>query len=59
MIEKTARFGASTLVAISAPTSLAVERAAALGITLYAIARADSAMKFTNLTDAFAKETRP
>ena len=59
MIEKTARFGASTLVAISAPTSLAVERAEALGITLYAIARADSAMKFTNLTDAFAKETRP
>ena len=59
MIEKTARFGASTLVAISAPTSLAVERAAALGITLYAIARADGAMKFTNLTDEYVKETRP
>ena len=59
MIEKTARFGASTLVAISAPTSLAVERAEALGITLYAIARADGAMKFTNLTHDFAKETRP
>ena len=59
MIEKTARFGASTLVAISAPTSLAVERATALGITLYGIARADGAMKFTNLTHDFLKETRP
>lgn len=59
MIEKTARFGTSTLVAISAPTSLAVERAEALGITLFAIARADGAMKFTNLTQAYSKETRP
>ncbi len=58
MIEKTARFGASTLVAISAPTSLAVERATALGITLYAIARADGAMKFTNLNQENLKETR-
>jgi FdhD protein len=58
MIEKTARFGASTLVAISAPTSLAVERAEALGITLYAIARADGAMQFTNLANEFSKETR-
>lgn len=58
MIEKTARFGASTLVAISAPTSLAVERAEALGITLYAIARADGAMKFTHLTIELSKETR-
>lgn len=59
MIEKTARFGASTLVAISAPTSLAVERAEALGIALYAIARADGAMKFTHLADELSKETRP
>ena len=58
MIEKTVRFGASTLVAISAPTSLAVERAEALGITLYAIARADGAMKFTNLNQEFSKEMR-
>lgn len=58
MIEKTARYGASTLVAISAPTSLAVERAHALGITLYAIARADGAMKFTNLNQVLFKETR-
>jgi len=58
MIEKAARFGASTLIAISAPTSLAVERAHALGLTLYAIARADGAMKFTNLNQEFLKETR-
>jgi FdhD protein len=58
MIEKAARFGASTLIAISAPTSLAVERAHALGLPLYAIARADGAMKFTNLNQEFLKETR-
>jgi len=49
MVEKAAIFGASTLVAVSAPTSLAIERAAALGITLYAIARADGATQFTHL----------
>ena len=59
MIEKTARFGAATLVAISAPTSLAVERAEALGVTLYAIARTDSAMKFTKLADHHRQETLP
>jgi FdhD protein len=47
MVEKTAAFGAATLVAISAPTSLAVERAAALGITLVAGARPDGALRFT------------
>jgi len=47
MVEKAAAFGASTLVAVSAPTSLAIERAEALGITLYAIARADGATQFT------------
>lgn len=58
MVEKTARFGASTLVAISAPTSLAVERAEALGITLYAIARADGTTKFTSLAPHIFQETR-
>lgn len=47
MIEKAALFGADTLVAISAPTSLAIERALALGITLIGVARADGAMVFT------------
>ena len=47
MVEKAAAFGASLLVAVSAPTSLAIERADALGITLVAIARHDGAMIFS------------
>lgn len=47
MVEKAAIFGAGMLVAISAPTSLAIERANALGLTLVCIARADSATVFT------------
>ncbi len=46
MVEKAAIFGATTLVAISAPTSLAIERAEALGLTLAAIARADGVTVF-------------
>ena len=46
MVEKAAAFGASTIVAISAPTSLAVERAALHGMTLLAIARRDGALAF-------------
>lgn len=46
MVEKAAIFGAGTLVTISAPTSLAIERANALGLTLVCIARADSATVF-------------
>jgi FdhD protein len=38
MVEKAAIFGAGTLVALSAPTSLAVERAQLLGVTLVAAA---------------------
>ncbi len=52
MVEKAAIFGATTLVAISAPTSLAIERAQALGMTLAAIARADGAMVFTGALDS-------
>jgi len=46
MVEKAAIFGTGTLVSISAPTSLAIERANALGLTLVCIARADSATVF-------------
>ena len=46
MVEKAAMFGASTIVAISAPTSLAVERAVVHGMTLMAVARRDSALVF-------------
>lgn len=42
MVEKTASLGARTLVAISAPTSLAIERARCLDVALVAVARADT-----------------
>lgn len=44
LVEKTVRSGCPMLVTISAPTSLAVERAAAAGLTLVALARADNAL---------------
>ncbi len=46
MVEKAAAFGAAALVAVSAPTSLALERARAHGMTLVAIARRDGALLF-------------
>lgn len=46
MVEKAAIFGAGTLVAISAPTSLAIERAKHLGLTLTAVARRDGCIVF-------------
>lgn len=47
MVEKAAIFGAGTLSAISAPTSLAIERARHLGLTLVAVARRDGCIVFT------------
>ncbi|GJD99468.1 formate dehydrogenase accessory sulfurtransferase FdhD [Methylobacterium isbiliense] len=47
MVEKAASLGAAVLVAISAPTSLAVERARLHGLTLAAIARSDTVTVFT------------
>ena len=46
MVEKTAIFGAATLVSISAPTSLAIERAKLLGLNLISIARRDGCTVF-------------
>jgi FdhD protein len=46
MVVKAALFGAGTLVSVSAPTSLALEKAHALGITVIAVARLDSALSF-------------
>lgn len=46
MVEKTASLGARLLVAISAPTSLAIERARSLGVALVAIARRDTVTVF-------------
>ena len=47
MVEKAARLGAAIVVAISAPTALALERARAHAMTLCAIARADTVTVFT------------
>jgi FdhD protein len=48
MVQKTARLGAPILVAISAPTALAVRVAEGCGITLLAVARGDSFEVFTH-----------
>ena len=46
MVAKAAIFGAGTLVAVSAPTSLALERARRFGVRLIAVARRDRALCF-------------
>ena len=48
MVQKTATIGAPVMVAVSAPTALAVRTADAAGITLAAIARADGFEIFTH-----------
>ena len=48
MVQKTAAIGAPVIVAVSAPTALAVRMADAAGITLAAIARADGFEIFTH-----------
>ena len=47
MVEKTAMAGVSLLVAISAPTALAIRKAEEAGLTLVALARADGHAVFT------------
>jgi FdhD protein len=44
IVEKAVRAGASTLVTVSLPTSLAVERATAAGLSLWVLARDDSVL---------------
>jgi len=58
LVEKVAAFGARTLIAISAPTSLALERARLLDITLIGIARRDSVTVFHGL-ERIAHEDGP
>ena len=48
MVQKTAAIGAPIIVAVSAPTALAVRTAEAAGITLVAIARGDGFELFTH-----------
>ena len=61
MVEKAATFGARALVAVSAPTTFAIERAQANAMTLLAVARADGAICFTDpalVTDDLQSEGR-
>lgn len=51
LVEKTVRAGCPMLVTISAPTSLAADRAAAAGLTLVALARDDCALLVSGATD--------
>lgn len=44
IVEKAARAGATTLVTVSLPTTLAVERAKAAGLSLWVLARTDSVL---------------
>jgi FdhD protein len=46
MVAKAAIFGANTLVSVSAPTSLALERARRFGVRVIAVARRDQALCF-------------
>ncbi|HEY2659460.1 MAG TPA: formate dehydrogenase accessory sulfurtransferase FdhD [Caulobacteraceae bacterium] len=48
MVQKTARLGAPILIAVSAPTALAVRTADEAGITLIAVAREDGFEVFTH-----------
>jgi FdhD protein len=48
LVEKAALAGVPLLVTISAPTSLAIERAEQAGLTLIALARADSVLVMTD-----------
>jgi FdhD protein len=52
MVAKAAIFGAGTLVSVSAPTSLALERARRFGVRVIAVARRDQALSFDDATDA-------
>jgi FdhD protein len=48
MVQKTAAMSAPVMVAVSAPTALAVRMAEAAGITLVAVARSDGFEIFTH-----------
>jgi FdhD protein len=56
LVEKVAAFGAKTLIAISAPTSLALEQARHLDITLIGVARRDSVTVFHGLERIYRQD---
>lgn len=59
MVQKSAAIGASVIVAVSAPTALAVRMADAAGVTLVAIARKDGFEVFTHPHRIKQYDTRP
>jgi FdhD protein len=58
MVQKAATLGAPVIVAVSAPTSLAIEVADSAGITLVAVARADGFEVFTHAHRITARVAR-
>ena len=58
MVQKTAMIGAPALVAISAPTTLAIETAEQAGITLVAVAREDGYEIYSHPDRIIFAETR-
>ncbi|MCK1544109.1 formate dehydrogenase accessory sulfurtransferase FdhD [Bradyrhizobium sp. 147] len=58
MVQKTAAIGAPVMVAVSAPTALAVRTAEAAGITLIAIARQDGFEVFSHGDRVVARHAR-
>jgi FdhD protein len=58
MVQKAATLGAPVIVAISAPTSLAINTANAAGITLIGIARSDGFEVFTHLDRINTRKAR-
>ena len=59
MVQKSAAIGAPVIVAVSAPTALAVRMADAAGMTLVAIARKDGFEVFTHPHRIKEYDTRP
>jgi len=51
IVEKAVRAGATALVTISLPTSMAVKRAEAAGLSLWCLARGDSVLRVTPAAD--------
>lgn len=54
LVEKAALAGVTLLVTVSAPTSLAVDRACEAGLTLIALARPDAMLAMTDPHGVFA-----
>ena len=58
MVQKAATLGAPVIIAVSAPTSLAIDVANAAGVTLVGVARADGFEVFTHLNRISPRTTR-